>query len=76
RMSIQPTLHAHDRPGAVMSLADRAYERLKDKLIMLDIRPGEPIKDVLLAAELGVGRTPIREALKRLEIDHLVVTYP
>ena len=58
------------------SLATLAYERLKDKLIMLDIRPGEPINDVALAAELGVGRTPVREALKRLETDHLVVSYP
>lgn len=57
------------------SLADLAYQRLKDRLIMLDIRPGEPINDVALAAELGVGRTPIREALKRLETDHLVVSY-
>ena len=29
-----------------------------------------------LAAELGIGRTPVREALKRLESDHLVVSYP
>ena len=61
-------------PGT--SLATLAYERLKDRLIMLDIAPGEPINDVQLAAELGVGRTPIREALKRLETDHLVVSYP
>jgi DNA-binding GntR family transcriptional regulator len=69
-MTTQPT-----QPRAVVSLANHAYERLKDKLIMLDIRPGEPINDALLAAELGVGRTPVREALKRLETDHLVITY-
>lgn len=74
-MTIQPT-YDHDEPGPVISLANRAYERVKDKLIMLDIRPGEPINDVALAAELGVGRTPVREALKRLETDHLVITYP
>jgi DNA-binding GntR family transcriptional regulator len=43
---------------------------------MLDIRPGEPINDGQLAAALGIGRTPVREALKRLELDHLVVSYP
>ncbi|HSU37274.1 MAG TPA: GntR family transcriptional regulator [Propionibacteriaceae bacterium] len=64
-----------DRLGTT-SLADLAYRRIKDRLIMLDIRPGEPINDVLLAAELGVGRTPVREAVKRLETDHLVVSYP
>ncbi|HWI00763.1 MAG TPA: GntR family transcriptional regulator [Propionibacteriaceae bacterium] len=58
------------------SLADLAYRQIKDRLIMLDIRPGEPINDVALAAELGVGRTPVREAVKRLETDHLVVSYP
>jgi DNA-binding GntR family transcriptional regulator len=61
--------------GPAMSLADRAYAQIKDKLIMLDIRPGEPINDLQLAEELGVGRTPVREALKRLETDHLVMSY-
>ena len=56
-------------------LADRAYAQVKNKLIMLEIRPGDPINDLELAHELGVGRTPVREALKRLETDHLVVSY-
>jgi DNA-binding GntR family transcriptional regulator len=43
---------------------------------MLDIRPGEPLNDDVLAQELGTGRTPVREALKRLEGDRLVVAYP
>ena len=43
---------------------------------MLDIRPGEPIDDDVLAKSLGMGRTPVREALKRLEGDRLVVSYP
>ena len=63
-------------PPPAESLASRAYSKIKDRLILLDIRPGEPINDVLLGAELGVGRTPVREALKRLETDHLVVSYP
>ncbi|MER7608972.1 GntR family transcriptional regulator [Nocardioides sp. NPDC127503] len=62
--------------GAPISLAYAAYERIRDRLIMLDIRPGEPINDGALAASLGIGRTPVREALKRLETDHLVVSYP
>ena len=47
--------------------ADRAYEVIRERLVMLDIRPGEPINDDQLATELGLGRTPVREALKRLE---------
>lgn len=59
-----------------LSLSERAYRHLRDRLIMLDVRPGDPINDGKLAAELGIGRTPVREALKRLESDHLVVSYP
>jgi len=59
-----------------LSLADRAYLALRDRLITLQIRPGEPIDDGQIARELGVGRTPVREALKRLENDRLVIAYP
>jgi DNA-binding GntR family transcriptional regulator len=62
--------------AAPVSLADRAYLAIRDQLIMLDIAPGEPIDDDQLAKSLGVGRTPVREALKRLEADRLVVSYP
>jgi DNA-binding GntR family transcriptional regulator len=58
------------------SLAENAYLLLQDRLIMLDIKPGDPINDGQIAAELGIGRTPVREAIKRLESDHLVVSYP
>lgn len=69
-------LTAGDENRTSTSLADYAYHRVQDLIIMLDIRPGAPINDVGLAAELGVGRTPVREALKRLETDYLVVSYP
>lgn len=58
------------------SLADHAYDVLRHRLIMLDISPGDAINEASLSAELGVGRTPIREALKRLEGAHLVVSFP
>ena len=70
-MTAAPDVEA---PGA--SLADRAYVAIRDQLIMLEIRPNEPIDDDALASSLGVGRTPVREALKRLEGDRLVVSYP
>jgi len=59
-----------------MSLADLAYAQLRDRIVLLDIRPGDPIDDVAIGAELGTGRTPVREALKRLETDRLVTAYP
>jgi DNA-binding GntR family transcriptional regulator len=62
--------------SAAVSLAEAAYQVLRDRLVMLDIRPGDPLNDAQLAADLGFGRTPVREALKRLEVDRLVVAYP
>lgn len=58
------------------SLADYAYRILRGRLVLLDILPGAPIVESRLSTEIGVGRTPLREALKRLESDHLVVTFP
>jgi DNA-binding GntR family transcriptional regulator len=65
-----------DLDSAPASLADKAYIAIRDQLIMLVIRPSEPIDDDVLAKSLGMGRTPVREALKRLEGDRLVVSYP
>jgi DNA-binding GntR family transcriptional regulator len=65
-----------DADAGAETNADRAYEIVRERLVMLDIRPGEPINDERLAAELGFGRTPVREALKRLERDRLVIAYP
>jgi DNA-binding GntR family transcriptional regulator len=59
-----------------LSFAERAYRDIRDRLVMLDIAPGSPLNDDELAGSLGVGRTPVREALKRLEYERLVVAYP
>lgn len=58
------------------TLADQAYRSISDRLVTLQIRPGEPINDERIAAGLGFGRTPVREALKRLENERLIVAYP
>jgi DNA-binding GntR family transcriptional regulator len=73
-MSIET--ESSSRGGHPPSLAEWAYEAIRDRLIMLDIRPGEPLSDDALAQDLGTGRTPVREALKQLESDRLVVAYP
>ena len=59
-----------------LSLAEQAYLELRDRLVTLRIAPGSPINDERVAAELASGRTPVREALKRLEMERLVVSYP
>ncbi|WP_020672168.1 GntR family transcriptional regulator [Amycolatopsis nigrescens] len=63
-------------PGAGPSLAEKAYLFIRDRLVMLDIKPGEPINEDWLSGSLDMGRTPIREALKRLESERLVVAFP
>jgi DNA-binding GntR family transcriptional regulator len=65
---------AQDRPPTL--LADRAYEELRDRLVTLQIRPGEPIDEDRLGSELEMGRTPIREAIKRLALENLVTVFP
>lgn len=66
----------HVIPAAAPSLAERAYEFLRDRLVMLDIKPGDPINEEWAGGVLEMGRTPIREALKRLETERLVVAFP
>ena len=57
-------------------LADRAYAELRDRIVTLRIAPGEPIDEDALGAELGIGRTPVREAIKRLALENLVTVFP
>jgi len=57
-------------------LADRAYEELRDRIVTLRIPPGAPIDEDLIGQELEMGRTPVREAIKRLALENLVVVYP
>ncbi|MET9512737.1 GntR family transcriptional regulator [Streptomyces flavidovirens] len=67
---------AEPRSGEELSLAERAYRTIRDRLVMLEIRPGAPINEEQLAQSLGVGRTPVREALKRLQYERLITAYP
>lgn len=57
-------------------LRDDVYTRLRDAIIDGTLEPGEQLRDVELAAWLGVSRTPVREALLRLARGGLVVARP
>lgn len=70
------TAISEDARAGPGSLVRHVYDELCDRLTMLDVRPGAPLNEVVLAAEFAVGRTPVREALKLLETDHLVISYP
>jgi DNA-binding GntR family transcriptional regulator len=58
------------------ALGERAYRELLDRLITLDIRPGDALSEDALAADLGVGVTPVRRAIQRLAQEGLVRIYP
>src|SRR5215218_3370906 len=57
-------------------LADRAYAALRDRIVSLRIAPGAPINEDALGRELDMGRTPVREAIKRLALENLVTVFP
>lgn len=58
------------------SLTDRAYHALEELIVTLKLEPGQVLSESALAAELGIGRTPIREALQRLTREGLVTILP
>src|ERR1700681_3588265 len=61
------------RPGTGRpDLSDQARARLEEMIVSLELAPGSIWSEVELSAKLGIGRPPVREALQRLEVDHLV----
>ncbi len=60
----------HDR----RKVTDWVYEELKSAIVDLRLAPGDPLREATLADQLGVSKTPIREALTRLEQEGLVET--
>lgn len=58
------------------SLQERVYEQLKGAILSGEIKPGERLLETQLAQSLGVSRIPLREAIRKLERDGLVVAFP
>jgi DNA-binding GntR family transcriptional regulator len=58
------------------SLTDEAYAQLEELIVTLQLAPGSAVSEATLSERLGIGRTPIREALQRLAREHLVVVLP
>lgn len=54
------------------SLADQVFEKLENDIILGVYPPGEVLTELRLAEQLGVSRTPVREALRRLEQEQLI----
>lgn len=58
------------------TLTEQAYRQLEELIVTLQLPPGEILSEASLATRLGIGRTPIREALQRLAREGLVVILP
>lgn len=56
------------------SLADQAYEKIKNNILNLTYAPGMTLTESMLTQELGMSRNPIRTALKMLQSEGLIVT--
>ena len=60
----------------VETLTEKAYRALEEEIVTLRIPPGTVVSETILSRRLGVGRTPVREALQRLAREGLVVIMP
>ena len=58
------------------SLTEPVYDHILNLILNMELKPGDRIPEVTIAQELGVSRTPVRNALKQLENEGLVVIYP
>ena len=58
------------------SLAEQAYQRLEHDLVTLDLAPGAVVSEGLLIERVGLGRTPVREAIQRLAHQDLIRVMP
>lgn len=62
--------------GSVMSLADQAYEAIKEKVITLYFLPGQYLNEAAICNLLNLGRTPVHQALQRLQLEGLIDVVP
>jgi DNA-binding GntR family transcriptional regulator len=64
------------RTGKAASFADRAYYAIRELIVTLELPPGAVVREPELTERLGIGRTPVREARRRLAQERLVEVFP
>lgn len=64
------------RRNEPQSLSDIAYQRIKERIVSLELPPASLLDEAQLAQELELGLTPVRQALRKLEMKNLVVILP
>lgn len=65
-----------DLVDGAATLAERAYMRLREEIIRAELQPGTLLRDEDLMTRMGIGRTPVREAVQRLHSDGFVTILP
>ncbi len=75
RAAIGIAIHQPEAADAT-SLSERAYYAIRERIVRLELAPGAVVNERGLMETLGLGRTPVREALRRLADERLVKVYP
>ncbi len=75
-MAAVPSSATTDGAPSSRLVAERAYTELRDRIVTLRLAPGSVIREDELMRELAIGRTPMREAVKRLALENLVSVQP
>jgi DNA-binding GntR family transcriptional regulator len=57
-------------------ISERAYAELRERIVTLRLGPGTVLREDQLMSDLAIGRTPLREAIKRLALENLVAVQP
>lgn len=65
-----------DRQGTARRASDGILDRLREMIVMLELKPGAVLTESELSKLLKCGRTPLREALFRLETERLIKRMP
>src|ERR671915_2438448 len=75
-MAAEPSAVAAGEAPAAKLVAERAYVDLRDRIVTLRLAPGTVLREDELMREMDIGRTPLREAVKRLALENLVAVQP
>jgi DNA-binding GntR family transcriptional regulator len=75
-MAAQPSALPADEAQTAKLVAERAYVELRDRIVTLRLAPGTVLREDDLMREMAIGRTPLREAVKRLALENLVAVQP
>ena len=59
-----------------LPLRDVVFQTLRQAILRGELKPGERLMEIHLAQKLGVSRTPVREAIRKLELEGLVLMIP